>query len=125
MEDVEIPVQSYDMQKYGNDGKVKKIESLMMKIISLMLAPDMFLNPGETIDSALIAMFEILVIQGFYFSRGLSPFIEEAAPSEKQTLFKNFDAVVLSRLPASVQHGILDMSEDLSAVKNKESKLSG
>jgi len=125
MEDVEIPVQSYDMQKYGNDGKVKKIESLMMKIISLMLTPDIFLNPGETIDSALIAMFEILVIQGFYFSRGLSPFIEEAAPSEKQTLFKNFDAVVLSRLPASVQHGILDMSEDLSAVKNKESKLSG
>ena len=124
--DITFPESSDEAaHKEQSDGRIKKIGSLMTKIINLIIAPDMMLNPGETIDTALIAMFEILVIQGVYFSKGFSPYVEEADPSEKKTLFKKFDAVILSRLPAVIQQGIVDLNaEETADAAKKETTLS-
>lgn len=124
--DITIPESSDEaVRKEQSDGRIKKIGSLMTKIINLIISPDMILNPGETIDTALIAMFEILVIQGVYFSKGFSPYVEEADPADKQTLFKKFDAVILSRLPAVIQQGIVDLNaEETAGAVKKETALS-
>lgn len=122
VEDINLTQEDIKNQKQQTDSQITKIGSLIGKIINLMVTPEMMLNPRETIDTALIAMFEILVIQGIYFSKGFSPFIEEAGFIKKQTLFKNFDAVILSRLPVTIQQGISDTNTP-NRMK-KKSKLS-
>ncbi|MFA6614209.1 MAG: HD domain-containing phosphohydrolase, partial [Endomicrobiia bacterium] len=122
VEDINLTQEDINNQKQQTDSQITKIGSLIGKIINLIVAPEIMLNPRETIDTALIAMFEILVIQGIYFSKGFSPFIEEAGFIKKQTLFQNFDAVILSRLPVAIQQSISDTN--VPDLRKKASRLS-